>query len=143
MTESYESSYPSASLLTIHNVSNWVHYLQRKLTAYPDKGQAIRQEKPFVLTQPNVNDLFPETNIRKYNIQPDNLTTLTDSSRQDFLKVNSTFEKRDQRRREEEAKVCTLILSSLSEEAQMHLRSIDSPKPLTITTRTLQYVHDR
>jgi len=59
-----------------------------------------------------------------YNLQPDNPTSLTESSLNNFLKAKSNFEQRDQRRREEEAKVCHLILSSLSEEAQMHLRSV-------------------
>ena len=59
-----------------------------------------------------------------YNLQPENQTALTESSLNNFLKAKSNFEKRDQRRREEEAKVCHLILSSLSEEAQMHLRSV-------------------
>jgi len=59
-----------------------------------------------------------------YNLQPDNPTSLIESSLKNFLKAKSNFEKRDQRRREEEAKVCHLILSSLSEEAQMNLRSV-------------------
>ena len=51
-----------------------------------------------------------------YNLNP---TSLTESSFNNFLKAKSNFEKR-----EKEAKVCHLILSSLSEEAQMHLRSV-------------------
>jgi len=106
------------------NVINWEHQLKIKLTAFPDIGQAIRTKTPYVLAKPTIDDLIEDTNIRMYNLQPENPTALTESSLNNFLKAKSNFEKRDQRRREEEAKVCHLILSSLSEEAQMHLRSV-------------------
>ena len=60
-----------------------------------------------------------------YNLQPDG-TTLTESSLNNYVKAKSTFEKRDQHRRDEEAKVCHLILSSLSEEAHMHLHNVEA-----------------
>ena len=82
-------------------------------------GQAIRTKTPYVLARPTIDDLIEDTNIRMYNLQPDNPASLTASSLNSFLKAKSNFEKR-----EEEAKVCHLILSSLSEEAQMHLRSV-------------------
>ena len=111
------STYPTTMLLTMTNVTTWEHQIKNKLTAFPDIGQAIRTKTPYVLAKPTIDDLIEDTNIRMYNLQPDNPTSLTESS------LNN-FEKRDQRRREEEAKVCHLILSSLSEEAQMHLRSV-------------------
>ena len=125
MSYSIESTtYPATMLLTMTNVINWEHQLKNKLTAFPDIGQAIRTKTPYVLARPTIDDLIEDTNIRMYNLQPENPTALTESSLNNFLKAKSNFEKRDQRRREEEAKVCHLILSSLSEEAQMHLRSV-------------------
>ena len=41
-----------------------------------------------------------------------------------FLKAKAAFKNEDKDRRDEEAKVCHLILSSLSDEAQMHFRSV-------------------
>jgi len=111
-------------LLSINNVSNWDHHLKLKLTAFPDVGTAIRKGTAFVLTPPTVNDLVAGTTVRKYHFQIDHPDDLTESSLNNFIKANSTFEKRDQHRREEEAKVCHLLHSSLSEEASMHLRSV-------------------
>jgi hypothetical protein len=99
---------------------------QRHHLGVPDQKQAIRTKIPYVLARPTIDDLIEDTNIRMYNLQADNPTSLTESSLNSFLKAKSNFEKREQRRREEEAKVCHLILSSLSEEAQMHLRSVDA-----------------
>ena len=121
-------SFPPAMHLTSNNVTNWEHYLDDKLTAFPDVGQAIRNKTPFVLTKPTINDLFENTNVRMYNLQVDDPTALTDSSLSNFLKANAAFKKDDKERRDEEAKVCHLILSSLSEDARMHLRSVPAFK---------------
>jgi hypothetical protein len=102
-------------LLTMTNVTNCLQQIKNKLTAFPDVGQAIRTRTPYVLARPTIDDLIEDTNIRMYNLQEDNPTSLTESSLNNFLKAKSNFEKRDQRRREEDAKVCHLILSSLSE----------------------------
>ncbi len=59
-------SFPPAMHLTSNNVTNWEHYLDDKLTAFPDVGQAIRNKTPFVLTKPTINDLFEDTNERMY-----------------------------------------------------------------------------
>ena len=72
-------SFPPAMHLTSNNVTNWEHYLDDKLTAFPDVGQAIRNKTPFVLTKPTINDLFEDTNVRMYNLQVDDPTGLTDS----------------------------------------------------------------
>jgi len=66
--------------LTSSNVTNWEHYLDDELTAFPDVGQAIRNKTPFVFTKPTINDLFEDTNVRMYNLQVDDPTALTDSS---------------------------------------------------------------
>ena len=99
-------SFPPAMHLTSNNVTNWEHYLDDKLTAFPDVGQAIRNKTPFVLTKPTINDLFEDTNVRMYNLQVDDPTALTDSSLSNFLKANAAFKKDDKERRDEEAKVC-------------------------------------
>jgi hypothetical protein len=97
-------------------------------SAFPDVGQTIRNKIPFVLIKPTINDLFEDTNVRMYNLQADDPTVLTDSSLANFLKAHATFKKDDKDRRDKEAKVCHLILSSLSEEARMHLRSVPAFK---------------
>jgi hypothetical protein len=50
-------------------------------------------------------------------------TNLDSESRKDFLSACTTYEKKEDRRNEEEAKICALITSSFSEEAKMLLRS--------------------
>jgi len=95
-----------------------------KLTAYKDVGQAIRNKIPFVLLKPTIDDLIEGTNVRMYNLRVDDPTALTDSSLSNFLKALASYKKSDNDRRDEEAKVCHLILTSLSEEARMHLRSV-------------------
>jgi len=111
-------------LLSINNVSNWDHHLKLKLTAFPDVGSAIRKGTAFVLTPPTVNDLIEGTLTRKYNFQLALPQVLTESSLNNFLKAQAAFKKEDKDRRDEEAKVCHLIHSSLSEEASLHLRSV-------------------
>jgi hypothetical protein len=95
-------SFPPAMHLTSNNVANWEYYLDDKLTAFPDVGQAIRNKSPFVLTKPTINDLFEDTNVRMYNLQVDDPTALTDSSLSNFLKANAAFKKDDKERRDEE-----------------------------------------
>ena len=98
MSNSIESStYPATMLLTMTNVITWEHQIKNKLTAFPDIGQAIRTKTPYVLARPTIDDLIKDTNIRMYNLQPDNPTSLTESSLNNFLKAKFNFEKRDQR----------------------------------------------
>jgi len=59
-----------------------------------------------------------------YNYQANDPTTLTDSSLTNFLKAKAAFKNEDKNRRDEEAKVYHIILSFLSNKAQMHLRSV-------------------
>ena len=126
MSHSNESStYPTNMLLSISNVSNWDHNLKMKLTAYPDIGSAIRKGTAINLVKPTIHDLIEDSDLRMYNLPPDG-ATLTESSLNNYVKTKSTYEKRDQHRRDEEAKVCHLILSSLSEEAHMHLRTVEA-----------------
>ena len=125
MSYSMESStYPTTMLLSMNNVTNWEHNMKNMLTAFPDVGQAIRNKTPYVLIKPTINDLIEDSDIRKYNHQANDPTTLTDASLTNFLKAQAAFKKDDKDRRDEEAKVCRLILSSLSDEAQMHLHSV-------------------
>ena len=88
--------------------------MKNMLTAFPDVGQAIRNKTPYVLIKPTINDLIEDSDIRKYNHQANDPTTLTDASLTNFLKAQAAFKKDDKDRRDEEAKVCRLILSSLS-----------------------------
>ena len=118
------STYAVPMLISINNVSNWEYYMKNKLTTFPDIGQAIRNKTPYVLTKPTINDLIEDSDVRMYNYQANDPTTLTDSSLINFLKAKAAFKNEDKDRRDEEAKVCHLILSSISDEAQMHLRSV-------------------
>ncbi len=70
-------SFPPAFHLTSNNLTNWEHYLDDKLTAYKDVGQAIRNKSPFLLPKPSIDNLFEETNVRMYNLRVENPTTLT------------------------------------------------------------------
>jgi len=105
-------------LLSFNNVSNWDHHLKMKLTAFPDVGSF------HLAPPPTVNDLIEDTQVRKYNFQIVLPDVLTASSLNNFLKAQAAFKKEDKDRRDEEAKVCHLIHSSLSEEASLHLRSV-------------------
>jgi hypothetical protein len=124
--ESHEqpTSYLSTKLLSIHNVNNWELYILEKLSIYPDVGQAIRRGVPFDPARPTTNDLFPGTALRMYSFLPTDLTTLDPPSLLDFRSAIKTFDKLERLRRDEEAKVCHLLISSFSEEAKMLLRSV-------------------
>jgi len=64
-----------------------------------------------------------------------NGVTLTTDSRKDFLYATKDHAKLEKGRKVEEAKLCTLIVSSSSEEAKMQLRTNTSRLP-TITIRS-------
>jgi hypothetical protein len=59
-----------------------------------------------------------------YSFLPTDLTTLDPPSLLDFRSAVKTFDKLERLRRDEEAKVCHLLISSFSEEAKMLLRSV-------------------
>jgi len=86
-------------LLSINNVSNWEYYMKNKLTASPDIGQAIRNKTPYVFTQPTINDLIEDSDVRMYNYQANDPTTLTDSSLINCLKAKAAFKNEDKNRR--------------------------------------------
>ena len=106
------ATYPPTKLLTLTNVTPWNIYLLELLFAYPDMGVAIRSGTPFELIKPTIDDLLEDTVIRMYTFKTDGIT-LTTESRKDFLYAT----------KDEEAKVCALIVSSYSEEAKMQLRT--------------------
>lgn len=115
MSESYDQT----KLLSDANITNWEHHLLSKLFAYPIMDVAIRQGVPFVAIKPTVNDLFDDEITRKYA----NGVELNEDSLKDFLSALNFFEKTEFRHKEEEAKICALLASSYSEEAQMSLRT--------------------
>jgi hypothetical protein len=84
-------------------------------------GKAIRKGIPHEAIKPTVDDLFAD-GARMYSYREDS-TNLDNESRKDFLSACTTYEKKEDRRNEEEAKICALITSSFSEEAKMLLRS--------------------
>jgi hypothetical protein len=87
-------------------VNNWELYILEKHSIYPDVGQAICRGVPFDPARPTTDDLFRGTALRMYSFLP------------------KTFDKLERLRRDEEAKVCHLLISSFSEEAKMLLRSV-------------------
>jgi len=99
------------------NVTKWDHHLREKLSAYPIMGKAI----PHEAIKPTVDDLFDDGS-RTYSYREDS-TYLDNKSCKDFLSACTTYEKKEDRRNGEEAKICALITSSFSEEAKMLLRS--------------------
>jgi hypothetical protein len=81
------------------------------LFAYPDMGIAIRSGTPFELIKPTIDDLLEDTVIRMYTYK------------RDFLYATKDYTKLEKGRKDEEAKVCALIVSSFSVEAKMQLRT--------------------
>jgi hypothetical protein len=102
-------------------VNNWELYILEKLSIYPDVGQAIRRGVPFDPARPTTNDLFPGTALRMYSFLPTDLTTLDPPRLLDFRSAVKTFDKLERLRRDEEAKLCHLLISSFSEETKMLL----------------------
>ena len=119
---SYPTTYPPTKLLTLTNVTPWNIHLLELLFAYPDMGVAIRSGTPFELIKPTIDDLFEDTVTRMYTYKRDGVTLTTDS-RKDFLYATKDYAKLEKGRKDEEAKVCALIVSSFSEEAKMQHRT--------------------
>ena len=119
---SYPATSPPTKLLTLTNVTPWNIYLLELLFAYPDMGVAIRLGTPSELIKPTIDDLFEDTVTRMYTYKRDGVTLTTDS-RKDFLYATKDYAKLEKGRKDEEAKVCALIVSSFSEEAKMQLRT--------------------
>jgi hypothetical protein len=81
----------------------------------------LRKGIPHEAIKPTVDDHFDDAS-RMYSYREDS-TNLDNESRKDFLSTCTTYEKKEDRRNEEEAKICALITSSFSEEAKMLLQS--------------------
>jgi len=105
------TTYPATKLLTLTNVTQWNIYLLELLFAYPDMGIAIRSGTPFELIKSTIDDLLEDTVIRMYTYK------------RDFLYATKDYAKLEKGRKDEEAKVCALIVSSFSVEAKMQLRT--------------------
>ena len=108
----YPATYPSTKLLTLTNVTPRNIYLIELLFAYPARI-AIRSSTPFELIKPTIDDLFEDTVTRMYTYKRDGITLTTDS-RKDFLSATKDYAKLEKGRKDEEAKVCALIVSSFS-----------------------------
>ena len=81
------------------NVTKWDHHLREKLSAYPIMGKAI----PHEAIKPTVDDLFDDGS-RMYSYREDS-TNLDNESCKDFLSACTTYEKKENRRNGEEAKM--------------------------------------
>jgi hypothetical protein len=117
------TNYPASKLLSVHNVTNWDHYVLERMSSYPSLGTAIRKGVPFVLTPPTEDDVYPGTNRKMYQFTADGDSAVDAASHAAFRSANMYHAKQDQARKDEEGKLCTFLKSSFSEEAKMTLRS--------------------
>ena len=100
------------------------YYFLDCMSAYPVIGSAIRNGKKFVLPVPSAEDTMINSLERKYNFSIiDGQPVLTKTSRNALRIAQDKFILANDKRIEEEAKVCTLLKSSFSEEISMMLRS--------------------
>ena len=116
--------YPTEKLLSVSNAQTWDYYFLDSMSAYPVIGSAIRNGKKFVLPVPSAEDTMINSLERKYNFSIiDGQPVLTKTSRNALRIAQDKFILANDKRIEEEAKVCTLLKSSFSEEISMMLRS--------------------
>ena len=131
------SNYPASKLLSIHNVTIWQHYVFKILSAYPRVGTAIRSGIPFVIQKPSLNDFYPNSMIKIYPTTGPDLAADA-ISHAELQKAMLHYEKLDQARIDEEAKVCAFLKLSFSEEAEMTLRAIPAFSEADLTNDSYQ-----
>jgi len=116
--------YPTEKLLTLYNVKTWDYYLLDRMSAYPVIGSAIRNGKKFILPVPCADDRMINSQENRYNFSiVDDRPVLTDTSRDALRIAQDYYVLAEAKRIEEEAKVCTLLKSSFSEEISLMLRT--------------------
>ena len=72
--------YPEAKKLSKSNVAMWTHYMQYKMMDWPDLGSAIQSKKKYVIDRPNRDSVWPGTSVRKYTLNPLDITALEPTS---------------------------------------------------------------
>ena len=82
------TNYPASKLLSVHNVTNWDHYVLERMSSYPSLGTAIRKGVPFVLTPPTEDDVYPGTNRKMYQFTADGDSAVDAASHAAFRSAN-------------------------------------------------------
>ena len=118
-------AYPPDKQLTVDNAQMWDFHIHDSMSAFPLIGSAIRNNKKYVLPVPSANDTLLNSIDLRYNFitSIDGTLVLTKGSRIALRNAQDKYEIAEQKRLDEEAKVCTFLKSSFSVEMSMMLRS--------------------
>jgi hypothetical protein len=111
-------------VLLCHNVPNWEHYLDDKLTAFPDVDQAIRNKTPFVLIKPTINDLFEDTMDSRLMTRPSSQIPVCPT----FLKLLLLSRKMTRNVVMKKPRYATLSYLPSRRKPEMHIRSVPAFK---------------
>ena len=72
--------YPESKKLSKSNVAMCTHYMQYKMMDWPDLGSAIQSKHKYVIGKPNRDSVWPGTSVRKYTLNPLDLSALEPAS---------------------------------------------------------------
>lgn len=116
------SLYPLEKTLSSLNYALWEEYILSGLTQFPKAGLAIVNKTKYSIYKPTVTDCFPDMipEQAKYTFKNG---ILTSESRRDFRSDYSEYKKEIDHFQIEEAKTCTYLKSSLSDEAILRLKN--------------------
>ena len=116
-------SYPADKTLSTNNYAIWEEFVLNQLTQYPKSGLAIVNNLKYTLTHPTINDYLPNVfpKMSKYSFRDNG--ELSADSKKDFRADILYYEKVLDHLQNEEAKVCSFLKSSLSEEALLKVKN--------------------
>jgi len=113
--------FPEAKKLSKSNVAMWTHYMQYKMIDWPDLGSAIQSKNKYVIERPNRDSCWSDTFVRKYTLNPLDLTVLEPTSMERWARDMDRYTDAMVALKKDEAQFNSFIRTSFSEEAHILL----------------------
>ena len=104
---------------------------------WPDLGSAIQSRKKYVIERPNRDSVWPGTSVRKYTLNPLDLSALEPTSVERWARDMDRYTDAMAALKKDEAQFNSFIRSSFSEEAHILLRS--NPRYITASNNSSSY----
>ena len=115
----------------------WTHYMQYKMIDWPDLGSAIQSKHKYVIERPNRDSCWSDTPVRKYTLNPLDLTVLEPARMERWSRDMDRYTDAIAALKIDEAQFNSFIRSSFSKEAHILLRS--NPRYVTASNNSSTY----
>jgi len=111
--------------------------MQYKMMVWPDLGSAIQSKHKNVIERPNCDSCWPGTSVRKYAINPLDITALDSTSTERYTRDMDRYTDALAALKKDEAQFNSFIRSSFSEET--HILLLSNPRYVTASNNSSSY----